>query len=173
LAKSSDERNELRLTDIGPDRLDDVRELWLALHRYHGEIGSRPLVEDDAASWERRQAVYRGWLEAGDAFVLLAARDGTPLGYALVHLHDGPDDTYPLGARWAEIYSLSVAPDARGQGIGTRLLDEIDARLAALGIGDVSVAAMVENEAALRLYRSRGFVPREVVLYRFGVTEQP
>jgi ribosomal protein S18 acetylase RimI-like enzyme len=42
-----------------------------------------------------------------------------------------------------------------------------------LGIGDVSVAAMVENEAALRLYERRGFVPREVVLYRFGGTAEP
>jgi ribosomal protein S18 acetylase RimI-like enzyme len=59
-------------------------------------------------------------------------------------------------------------PEARGEGIGGRLLDAIDERLATLGIGDVVVAAMVENEDALRLYERRGFVRREVVLYRFG-----
>jgi ribosomal protein S18 acetylase RimI-like enzyme len=99
--------------------------------------------------------------------VLVAGDVAAPVGYAVVHLHDGSDDTYPIGDRWAEIYSLSVAPQARGQGIGTQLLDAIDERLAALGIRDVAVSAMVENEAALRLYQRRGFVPRETVLWRF------
>jgi ribosomal protein S18 acetylase RimI-like enzyme len=161
------------ISEIEIARLDALRGLWQALHRYHGEIGSRPLVADEDAAWARRRALYTAWLEAGEALVLLAERDATPVGYAVVHLHDGPDDTFPLGARWAEIYSLSVAPSARGQGIGSRLLDAIDARLAALGIRDVSVAAMVENDVALRLYEHRGFVRREVVLYRFGTTEQP
>lgn len=173
MTKQGDRMLPLAITEIGPDRLDDVRELWLAMHRYHIEIGSRPLVADENAAWERRRALYDGWLQAGAAIVLLAERDGEPVGYAVVHLLDGPDDTFPLGARWAEIYSLAVAPTARGQGIGTSLLDAIDGRLQALGIADVSVAAMVENEAALRLYRSRGFVPREVVLYRFGSTDEP
>lgn len=157
-----------RISAVGPDRLDAVRELWLALHRHHVAIGSHPLVIDEDASWERRHAHYHAWLTAGEAFLLLAESGTEPVGYAIVHLQDGPDDTYPLGDRYAEIYSLSVSPRHRGQGIGTALLDAVDERLAALGIVDVAIAAMVENEAALRLYTSRGFVPREVMLYRFG-----
>jgi ribosomal protein S18 acetylase RimI-like enzyme len=163
---------EVTVREIGIAELDVLRELWRALHRYHAEIGSHPLVDDEEAAWGRRQATYRGWLEHGEAFALLAERGAHLLGYAVVHLHDGPDDTFPLGARWAEIYSLSVAPEARGLGVGTRLLDAIDARLTALGIRDVSVAAMAENAAALRLYQRRGFIPREIVLYRFGDTDE-
>jgi len=163
----------LTIADIGLDRLDEVRDLWVALHRYHAEIGSRPLVADGAVSWQRRRARYQQWLAGGEAFVLLAQRDGRPVGYVVVHLADGPDDTFPLGARHAEIYSLSVVPDSRGQGIGGQLLDAVDARLSAMGIRDVAVAAMVENEAALRLYARRGFVAREVVLYRFGSDPEP
>jgi ribosomal protein S18 acetylase RimI-like enzyme len=150
------------------DRLDELHDLWLALHRHHAHIGSRPLASDEAAAWALRRAQYEEWLRAEDGFVLLAARAGLAVGYAVVHLQRGPDDTFPLGDRWAEIYSLSVVPEARGEGIGGRLLDAIDERLATLGIGDVVVAAMVENEDALRLYERRGFVRREVVLYRFG-----
>ena len=155
---------------IGFERLEVLRDLWLSLHRHHGEIGSRPLVADEEASWQRRRARYERWLRDGEGFVLLAEREGRPVGYAVVHIEEGPDDTYPLGDRWAEIYSLSVALEARGQGIGSRLLDAVDARLAALGIRDVAIAAMVENEAALRLYERRGFSRREVLLYRLGGT---
>jgi ribosomal protein S18 acetylase RimI-like enzyme len=156
----------ITISEIGADRLDDLRDLWLALHRYHGEIGSTPLVGDEMASWQSRRAWYERWLRDGEAFVLLAERGDEPVGYAVVHIEEGPDDTFPLADHFAEIYSLSVTPDARGQGIGNQLLDAIDERLAAMGIKAVAVAAMVENEAALRLYERRGFVPREVLLYR-------
>ena len=38
------------ISEIGVDRVEEVRDLWLALHRYHGEIGSRPLVADEHLS---------------------------------------------------------------------------------------------------------------------------
>lgn len=154
--------------EIAPDRLDAIHDLWLAMHRHHVAIGSHPLVADEEAAWQRRRALYHGWLTAGEAFLLVAECASELTGYAMVHVQEGPDDTFPLGERYAELYSLSVAPTHRGQGIGSALLDAVDARLQEMGIVDVAVAAMVENEAALRLYASRGFVPREVVLYRFG-----
>lgn len=171
MATDSNATSPLEVAEIGLDRLDDLRQLWLALHHHHVAIGSWPLVTDDDVSWRQRRRQYDAWLRADEAFILLAERGGQPVGYAVVHLQEGPDDTYPLGSRYAEIYTLSVAPEARGQGIGSLLLDAIDQRLAALGIQNVAVAAMVENEPALRLYQRRGFVPREVVLYRFGDTE--
>jgi len=165
MTNRDDAPQALTVSAVGPDRLDELHDLWLALHRHHMRIGSRPLVSDEAAAWERRRAQYDAWLGAGDGFVLLAERSGQPVGYAVVHLQRGPDDTFPLGDRWAEIYSLSVAPDARGEGIGGQLLDAIDERLAALGIVDVVVAAMVENEDALRWYQRRGFVTHHRYAY--------
>jgi len=156
------------IVEITPDHLEALRELWLSLHRHHTAIGSHPLVDDESTSWQLRRALYETWLQNEEAFILVAGDVAAPVGYAVVHLHDGPDDTYPVGKRWAEIYSLSVTPQARGQGIGTQLLDAIDERLAALGIRDIAVSAMVENDAALRLYQRRGFVPREIILWRFA-----
>jgi ribosomal protein S18 acetylase RimI-like enzyme len=156
------------IAEIGLDRLGALRDLWLSLHRHHGEIGTHPLVTDEALSWQLRRALYESWLRDEEAFVLVAGDVDAPLGYAVVRIHDGPDDTYPVGERWAEIYSLSVAPEARGQGIGTQLLDAIDERLTTLGIRDATVSAMIENDAALRLYQRRGFIPREVDLWRFA-----
>ncbi len=100
--------------------------------------------------------------------MLLDERDERPVGYAVVHLQDGPDATYPLGQRYAEIYTVSVAPDHRGQGIGGMQMDRLVDHLRELGIVDVAVSAMIENEAARRFYAGRGFAPREVMHYRFG-----
>src|SRR6185295_8079608 len=81
------------IVDITSDQLDSLRELWLALHRHHAAVGSQPLVSDESASWQRRRALYERWLRAGEAFVLVAEIDDEPAGYAVVHLHEGPDDT--------------------------------------------------------------------------------
>jgi ribosomal protein S18 acetylase RimI-like enzyme len=103
-----------------------------------------------------------------EAFLVIAESGSTPVGYAMVHLVRGPDDTWPLADRYADVYSLSVAPDARNRGLGTRLLDFVDAELSRRGITDVQLAVMVGNVEAQRLYERRGFRPAETVLYRFG-----
>jgi ribosomal protein S18 acetylase RimI-like enzyme len=157
----------LTILPIGPERLEDLRPLWLALHRHHRDIGSAPLVADDDASWATRRAVYRALLDDESGFLLGAFAGRDLMGYVAVRFAAGPDDTFPVGDRAAEIYSLVVAANARGHGVGSRLLDAVDMRLADLDVAAVSVAAMVENAEAIRLYRGRGFEPREIVLWRF------
>jgi ribosomal protein S18 acetylase RimI-like enzyme len=153
-----------------PVELDALEPLWIALHRHHRTVvpSAAMLVEDDSVSWSRRRALYHGWMEAGDALVLVARRGGAAVGYAVAHLQDGPDDTFAVGARYAELYSLSVAPEVRGGGVGTTLMDALDERLAELGVTDLSVAVMAANEDALRFYRRRGLVPVELVLWHSG-----
>jgi ribosomal protein S18 acetylase RimI-like enzyme len=158
----------------GIERLDEVRGLWLELHHHHrAVVAPLPLVEDDELSWQRRHALYVERLDAGAGFLVLARHDGTAVGYAFVCVEDGPDDTFPVGDRYAELYSLSVTAQARGRGIGTKLLDFIDRELARRRIHDLKVAVMTANPDALRLYERRGLQPAEVVLYRFGVTPPP
>ncbi|HET7093115.1 MAG TPA: GNAT family N-acetyltransferase [Thermomicrobiales bacterium] len=147
-----------------------MRPLWLALHQHHRDLGSAPLVADDAASWRARRDLYRALLADDRGFLLGAFAGEKLLGYVAVRLSPGPDDTFPIVDRAAEIYSLVVAVKARGRGVGSLLLDAVDERLAALGIAATSVAAMVENAEAIRLYRRRGFAPREIVLWRFQMS---
>jgi ribosomal protein S18 acetylase RimI-like enzyme len=162
--------DETTISLAGPERVDELRELWLAMHHHHQRVATlQPLVADDETSWQRRRTRYLDWLMAGDgSFLVIADRGPTPVGYAMVHMASGPDDTWPVANTYADIYSLSVAPDARRQGIGTRLLDYIDAELSRRGVKDVLLAVMVGNADAQRLYERRGFRPAETVLYRFG-----
>ena len=90
------------------------------------------------------------------------------IGYATVCIEHAPDDTFPAGERYAELYSLSVKPDLRGRGIGSGLVDLLDEELARRSIHDLKVAVMEGNSDARRLYERRGFRPAEPVLFRFG-----
>lgn len=106
--------------------------------------------------------------------VLYVKAAAVHVGYALVAVRPGPDDTWVSGDRLAELETLPVAPDERGQGIGSRLLDAVDEELARLGIGDLFIAALVGNAAAIRLYERRGLRPvMTYLIARFAADDRP
>ena len=113
-------------------------------------------------------STYEQYFAAGRALLHLARIDGACVGYAFTVLHPGSDDTFPLGAGYAELYSLAVVPGSRGSGVGSALLDAVDAALSDRAIPNFTVAVMCANAAAIRLYRRRGLIPAELILYRIG-----
>jgi ribosomal protein S18 acetylase RimI-like enzyme len=148
--------------------LPELEPLWRSLHTHHRGVAQVPLLADDDLSWQRRSAWYRSMLAAGEAF-LLVARDGADaVGYALVEVRAGDDDTWPVGAQMAELVSLAVDPGRRGGGIGTALMDAVDAELERRGIADLQVAVMAGNDRARAFYERRGLRLGELLLYRFG-----
>ena len=58
-----------------------------------------------------------------------------------------------------ELLSLAVAAEARGAGLGGRLLDAAIALAAESGARIMFLEVAETNDVALRLYRSRGFAP--------------
>ena len=166
------------ITRAGAEALDRLEPLWIALHRHHQAVGGAALEPyvDDAHSWAARRAMYAGFLAAPHgSFVLLAERGDALAAYAMVAVvpveETWVDDTWRAGPLIAEIETLSVVPGERGQGIGSALLDRIDAELAAAGIADVVVGAFAANTGALALYERRGFRPTWNYLSRFGGKE--
>jgi ribosomal protein S18 acetylase RimI-like enzyme len=158
---------EAEIVPLEAGRIDALRPLWLELHHHHRAVSPLDLVGDDELSWQRRRAMYLRLLEE-DAFAYLAELDGAPVGYAFVRLHEGPDDTFPLGEWYAEVLTLAVAAPHRDQGLGGRLLDAVDAELDRRGVESVAIAVMTGNDDALRFYERRGLRAGEVYLYRFG-----
>jgi ribosomal protein S18 acetylase RimI-like enzyme len=71
----------------------------------------------------------------------------------------------------AHIVAFYTRPGARGQGIGSALLDRVDAALAYAGVADVVVGAFAANAGALALYERRGFRPTWNYLSRFAGRE--
>jgi ribosomal protein S18 acetylase RimI-like enzyme len=166
-------RVDVAIRRAGAEVLDRLRPLWLELHHHHQAVGGAalgPYVGDDA-SWTARRALYGGFF-AGGGFAVLAERGDELIGYALVAVKTSAetelDDTWVSGRRVAEIETLSVLPAARGDGIGSALLDRVDAELAAEGIEDVLIAAFVTNLDAIRLYERRGFRPASLLMVRLA-----
>jgi ribosomal protein S18 acetylase RimI-like enzyme len=159
--------SDVEIVPLAAGRLDDLRPLWIELHHHHRAVSPLDLIGDDGASWERRRAMYAGLLR-DDAFAYVADLDGAPVGYAFVRFHPGPDDTFPLGERYAEVLTLAVTAAHRNRGLGGRLLDAVDAELDRRGVHALAIAVMTGNDDALRFYERRGLRAGETYLYRFG-----
>jgi ribosomal protein S18 acetylase RimI-like enzyme len=162
----------LTLTVGGQELIDELEPLWLSLFDWHATIGAArlPLI-DRELSWPRRRALYVRLLSHDDGFVVVARRNGAAVGYAVAHLLDGPDDTWPTSDRIGEVESLAVVETERGNGLGSVLLDATERRLAELGATSVAIAVMVGNDAARRFYERRGMLPTTVRMMRLGRRE--
>jgi putative acetyltransferase len=62
------------------------------------------------------------------------------------------------GLDWAEIKSMYVSKEARGQGIGGRVLDFLEQQAAASGLRVLRLETGNKQPEALSLYRGAGFV---------------
>lgn len=159
------QRLGIRLEAGGAELVDSLEPLWLALFDHHREVRrvSLPMI-DRSETWARRRALYLHHLNHDHGFIYLVRREERPVGYALVYLRPGYDDTWVTGAHIAEVESLAVLPAERGRGLGTLLLDAVEARLRRHGVADVRLAVVVGNDASLAFYRARGLVPTLTIM---------
>jgi L-amino acid N-acyltransferase YncA len=96
-----------------------------------------------------------GWLDAGERFPVLVAGEQEVSGWARIAAYS-PRPAY----RGVGEVSIYVDRDARGQGLGSALLEELSDRAAALGYWKLTGKLFPENEASVRLVRRNGW--REV-----------
>src|SRR5262245_57572117 len=142
---------DLTIEPGGLADLPSLERLWLELHAHHQSVGPHlgPFVAD-ADSWRVRRASYEQSL-AEDGFLFLARSGGRLVGYAMIAVHDppGPEwtDTWVVGTRIAELETLVVAAPLRGGGIGSALLDAVEAELGRRGITDVTIGVVPGNAA--------------------------
>ncbi|MDQ4048324.1 MAG: GNAT family N-acetyltransferase [Actinomycetota bacterium] len=94
---------------------------------------------------------------------MVAERPAGLVGYALVSLAEGPSG-WDYGERVADVETLAVAPEARGQGVGTQLMDAVERELLERGVRAFRVLVIARNDDARRFYERRGMVPVSHVL---------
>lgn len=148
--------------------LDDLRPLWLALRTHHHEVAPElGPVRDDDDTWSRRRAQYEGWLTTDPRHLVLIARDddGRAIGYAFGLVVDADSATWASdGVQVLEVETLSVLPEARGEGVGRRLLQGLRDEVAARGYDRLALTVVAANRDALRFYEREGLTPEFVYL---------
>lgn len=108
-------------------------------------------------SAEARQKLIPGLARHGGARVFLAHEDDQPLGVAICLVGFSSFRGKPL----LNIHDIAVSPEARGKGIGRKLLEAVEADARALGCCKVTLEVRSDNERAMGLYRSVGFRPSQ------------
>ena len=89
------------------------------------------------------------------AEVVLASLNGEPVGFALF-FHNF--STF-LGRPGIYLEDLYVRPEARGHGVGRRVLTWLAATAVSRGCGRLEWAVLDWNEPSIRFYRNLGAVP--------------
>ena len=153
----------IEITRHGPEVVDQLRPFWLAMVAHHAVVAPEMgPIRDDEDSWARRRAHYERQLARPGAFALLARLDGRPVGYAVVTIEEAsPTWREPDG--WAEIDSLALLAEVRGQGIGEQLIERVQSEV---GGRELRLFAMAGNADALRFYERAGFETAILVMRR-------
>ena len=111
-------------------------------------------IEDRVATFEtrlREPAEVAGWFD-DDRPLLVAERHGRIVGFARV----APYSSRPAYATVGE-HAVYVAREARGSGLGQRLLDELIRAAESAGIHKLTSRVFVENAASRAIHRTAGF----------------
>jgi ribosomal-protein-alanine acetyltransferase len=96
----------------------------------------------------RRQ--YRHHLGSANAVVLVAQDGQDILGSGLVF--------FRAGTQVARLYSLATAPQARGRGVGRRLLAALERKVRERGLTRLRLEVRTDNAGAIGLYEKAGYV---------------
>lgn len=154
---------DLVVQELTVEEVDRVARLFEELAEFHGHVveGAWPVRSGEDA-WAHRRPQYLEWLGDGSARMFAAVpvedESSEPLGYAVLGIKPSMA-SWDVDSRVGELETLAVAASARGQGIGTMLIETCQERLRAEGIAYWSVGVVEANEGATRLYERAGFKP--------------
>ncbi|MBD3402290.1 GNAT family N-acetyltransferase [candidate division GN15 bacterium] len=155
----------LRISICGKECLAEIEPLWKALQEYHIEIGEHlGRMRSPEESWNRRRHHYLDWLESPDSYILLARVDRKAVGYAFVASQQ-PSAAYRTPEKAAELKTLSVLPQYRGQGVGDALMQELFKVLRRREVSELAIGVFTNNADAIRFYERYGFRPRYTVMW--------
>ncbi|WP_158057068.1 GNAT family N-acetyltransferase [Halorussus halophilus] len=123
-----------------------ARASW---HAAYDEILGEGTVTDKVDSWFNLENVTADVNREERPF-FVATTEGRVVGFAIGAPDDDRDATYHL-------YRIYVQPNDWGRGVGTKLLERLEAELQSRGVERLRLSVFQENEDAIGFYESSGF----------------
>ena len=141
------------------DDLDDILSLNKNLFKFERRFGKTYNLKWTYSKTGRKYFIHR--LKSKKAVVVVAEDYEEIVGYILIYI-----DTYSFRSinPIAEIENMYVKKDFRNKGIGTKLAKMAIQEAKKKGTKRFKVEALVQNENAIRFYRSVGFKDFNLIL---------
>ncbi len=110
------------------------------------------LEADSFATDKLSRRSFLHFVRSPSAAFLVACRGDRPLGYVVL--------LFRRGGRSARLYSIAVAAEEAGQGVGSRLLAAAEDTARGRNAERLHLEVRTDNPVAIRFYRQKGY--REV-----------
>ncbi|WP_416840574.1 GNAT family N-acetyltransferase [Haloferax sp. DFSO52] len=155
----------MRIRPITRDEITElVDDLWLPFAGEMGDIDEYDALAEDVDVRAEALDYRRTQLDDDETQTFVAVSDDELVGYTTVAYSESP----PVFARdsGAKVKDLYVAPEARGEGLGTSLLERAHEWGRDRGCARISLSVHARNDAARSCYESMGYETRYVKMDR-------
>ncbi|PRP69844.1 hypothetical protein BUE93_14245 [Chromobacterium amazonense] len=137
-----------------------IAELGAAIWRQHFiSMITREQIDYMLASRYTPEKLSR-YLDAPDRWFRVLRVDGKPSGYCSYALTDKSGEM--------KLEQLYLLEELRGQGLGGRMMDEVEAAARAKGCATLMLTVNRHNAGSIAVYEKRGFTVREQVVADIG-----
>lgn len=135
--------------------LPTLGRLGALLVQQHHDFDPRRFLAGGKSTPHHYAEFLGSQLDDPDVLVLVAEHQGQVIGYTFAAMegYDYKSLRGPAGL----LHDILVDPDHRGQGVGSRLLDETLSVLQSKGARQIVLSTAERNESAQRLFTRSGF----------------
>jgi ribosomal protein S18 acetylase RimI-like enzyme len=141
------------------DTLITLNQVVQSLHAALYPSDFKPVVDPAAV-----RALFATHIDAPESGIGIAEIDRAPVGYVFFEVQARPETGFSPARPRMYVHHLSVAAEARRQGVATALMEYIEQRADSDGINEIVLDVWAANLDAQHFFCSQGFVAFNVVL---------
>ncbi len=152
------ETSETKILLATQNDISDLIGLFRQTEEYHR--ANRPDVFAEPPRTDLEE-LFNKFIQSPMVTTLLAKTDNIPVGFLRYRIYEAPKISFlvDVGTRHGVIEELVVTTTRRREGLGKRLIEEAEKRLAELGIRHIQLDVFNFNLPAQALYKELGYNP--------------
>ena len=138
------------------DDLTRLNEIVHSIHVNNEPQRFKPTNPEEIHAW------FKQSFNNDNGRIWIAREEGQAVGYVIAFLRDSPSTPFAHSGRLCELDQIVVAPSARRQGVGRRLVQKVVFFAKDNEVARVQLTSWSFNEEAHRLFQDAGFETRRM-----------